>query len=544
MRSEEAGSGALAAVLLAALLHYAWCLAALPSFVGYDVDGHMHYVATLLDEARLPHPMEGWSTFHPPLYHALVALVTLPSAPAWSPLAVGAMSALPVLGMGAAAFFVIRGLGFAPALAVVATGTLLFTPCVQLAATTIGNEALGAFFCALALAAAVRLQRNPRDARVAAATGLALGLALATKSSALLVAPATALPFLRRDLDRRGLRAALALVIVTGLLAAPIYLRNLALTGTPLPMTRELPIVAVNEQQLTIRERRPSDYLWLDPAVFADPIVADPGAPRGLNPAMTNVWGLAYASTWYDAHALRVSQTHRRTAVAAGRALLVLGLVPTALLLLGFGLALRDLASRGVRARDAPLSVAALLGLVGFVAFTARVPTTAAVKGAYLLPFALPAAVFFARGVAAFGPTGRRLALLGASLAALGTAVLFAPGVWLPVRPERREAPSMPPALAAAAAEIDAASAGRWRGIQVEMEPPATVVWRLETLGFSPVASSPTAAWCGYLGRAMQRHLPRQRWRAVFAQEGGPEHSACQGRGGTLGPIDAAGRQG
>jgi hypothetical protein len=531
VRSERRSSLALGgAVLAAALACYAWNLATLPPLTGYDADGHMHYVATLLDEGRLPHPLEGWSSFHPPLYHLLVAWIARDSVPVWNPIAIGAVSALAALAIGAIAFAVLRRLSAPPPVAAVASAVLLFDPCVLLAATTVGNEALGAAFCALALAALTGLQRDPRSLRLAAAAGVAMGLALLTKSSALLIAPACIVPFLRRDADRRCLRAAALLGGIALLLSAPVYLRNLALTGTALPMTRERPLVALNERALTIRERRASDYLWIDPGALADPLVPDPDAARGLNPHMTSVWGLAYASAWFDAHGLRVSEIDRPTALAAGRLLLALGAIPTALLLLGFALAWRDLGRNGSAARDAPLAVAGSSALLGFVAFTARVPTTAAVKSAYLLPVALCAPVFFARGVCALGPAGRRVALLCASLAPLASAVLLSNGVLLPIHSGSRDASPLPPRLAAVAAEIDAASAGRWRGIQLERAPDGTLVWKLEAFAYSPVSASRLATWCRYLDLAMRRHLPRRRWRASISQEGRPELSCDERR--------------
>lgn len=530
MPSERRSSLALGgAVLAAAFACYAWNLATLPPLTGYDADGHMHYVATLLDEGRLPHPLEGWSSFHPPLYHLLVAWIAAGSVPVWNPIAIGSLSALAALAIGAVAFGVLRRREAPPSVAAVATGLLLFNPCVMLAATTVGNEALGAAFCALALAALVGLQRDPRSLRLAAGAGVALGLALATKSSALLIVPACAVPFLRRDADRRCLRAAALLAGAALLLAAPVYLRNLALTGTPLPMTRERPLVALNEQALTIRERRVSDYLWIDPGALVDPLVSDPDAARRMNPHMTSVWGLAYASAWFDAHGLRVAQLDRQTALLAGRWLLALGVVPTALLLLGFARAVSDLASRGSAARDAPLPVAASSALLGFVAFTARVPTTAAVKAAYLLPVALCAPVFFARGVSMLGPTGRRIALWLCSAAGIAAALLLSGGVLLPIHGER-DTRSMPPRLAAAAAEIDAASAGRWRGIRLEQAPDGGLVWQLEAFAYSPVSAPRLSVWCEYLDRAMQRHLPRRRWSAVISQEGQPEPLHCGDR--------------
>lgn len=518
-RERLAPAAVLCALLLSGLLLYAWNLATLPPFGGYDDDGHLHYVATLLEDGRLPHPLEGWSTFHPPLYYALVALLSQGSAPVWQPARIGALSALAILAVAGLAFLSIRRLGHPLAGAAVAAALLLFTPCVQLAATMIGNEALAAGFCALALTGLLRLQRDPRDLRAAALVGVSLGLALATKGSALIVAAAAPVPFLRRGLDRGCLRAAALCAGLLLLLAGPVYLRNLALTGNLLPMTRGRPLVALNEQRLTIRERRATDYLWLDPAVLSNPLVPATGAPRGLNPHMTNVWGLAYASTWFDAHALRVSRLDRETAQGLGRWLLALGLVPTGLMLTGFGLALRELATKGSASREAPLTVAFGAGLLAFVAFTARVPTTAAVKGAYLLPVALPAAVFFARGVATLPPLARGVALLGSSLAAAAAALAFTNGVLLPVAGEAERARThASPRLAAVAETLDAASAGRWRRIQAQPTPAGVLVWRLEAFGYAPVTAARLAHWCGYVESAMQHHLPGRRWQAVFEQ--------------------------
>ncbi|MDX1437924.1 MAG: NADH-quinone oxidoreductase subunit N, partial [Anaerolineales bacterium] len=52
----------LSLVLLVALLS----LAGVPPLAGFDAAAHAGYVLTLVDEGRLPHPHEGWSTFHPP----------------------------------------------------------------------------------------------------------------------------------------------------------------------------------------------------------------------------------------------------------------------------------------------------------------------------------------------------------------------------------------------------------------------------------------------------------------------------------------------
>jgi hypothetical protein len=67
----------------------------------------------------------------------------------------------------------------------------------------------------------------------------------------------------------------------------------------------------------------------------------------------------------------------------------------------------------------------AIVGLAMLIAFTLKSASLAAVKGSYLLALAVPAAVFFARGVAALPDRARSLALAISLVAALAAAATF-----------------------------------------------------------------------------------------------------------------------
>ncbi|MGH0029129.1 MAG: hypothetical protein ACQGVC_05030 [Myxococcota bacterium] len=510
----------LGLVLLAALAVYAWNVATHEPFAAYDLEGHMHYVATLVDLGRLPEPLEGWSSFHPPLYYALLAGLSLPAAPVWPVRWLEGVSVAAVLVVGASAFRVLRRLGHARPVAALAALVLLFLPSTQLAGTMVGNEALAAGFAALAALLGVGLHADPRSLPRAAGAALCVGLAMATKFTGLLALPAVAVPFLRRDVDRALLVAAGVAAAIVLVLASGPYLRNWRATGEWLPMTRDREPVATVERGLTIRERRVVDYLWLDPAVFRLPTVhalAGGDGKAGLNPVMTNVWGLAYASAWYDAHEVRVPEDRRAAGARVGRGLLVLGVVPTLLLLLGAGVSLR----RTLRGSDpgAPLVGMAALGALAFVGFTLRAPATAAVKASYLLPCAVPAALFFARGLEALPAGLRRAGAFVSGTAALACAVAFASGVWLPVHaaPERARPAWLTPDLARVTDALDAASAGRWIGIGARNTPRA-VVWEMSARSHPPVGEAERRAWCGAIGALMADAAPSQPWRARFVQ--------------------------
>lgn len=433
---------ALAALLAVAAAQYAWNAWTVPPLTGYDAPGHAAYALTVVETGRLPHPLSGWSTFHPPLWYLLAAGVWKlldPLGPHAVVAGLRAIGAAAWLGAGAVAFYLARRLGVSPAAALVGTALVLFVPVAELSAVMEGNEALAAALAAGALPALVALQRDPGARRAAVAAGLFAGLALATKFTALFVAAACAVPFLRSGLGPRG-RSALALALLAGGLAAgPTYLRNLALLGTPFPMTRTRDPMRAVEASFEVRPRRLADYVSVDPAVLLRPTLyhLPPGPPPSppLNPAMTSVPGLTYAGAWYDALGHRLPFRVLRQGSPAGPLLLLLGLPPTLLALAGALGATREAVRRRLRSPDAPLVVMSLVGVATYLAFTWNAPSLAAAKASYLLPLAVPAAAFFGRALDALPRGLRGTALALSATAAVAAALVFTQGLLFPARP-------------------------------------------------------------------------------------------------------------
>jgi 4-amino-4-deoxy-L-arabinose transferase-like glycosyltransferase len=321
----------------------------------------------------------------------------------------------------------------------VAALVFLCVPSVQMAGAMIGNEALASGLAALALLPILSLQADPGRPGLALLAGGLAGAAFATKASGLFVLAACAVPFLRVDLDRSALRALAAAVAAAVVVAGPVYLRNLALTGSLFPTTGDVAAVRLTEDADVLRPRRAVDYLWVDPTCLVRPsihhVAGPPSPPPRRNPSMTNVWGLAYASTWYDAFGHRIPVAHHRDGVAAGPLLAILGVAPTVALLYGLALALRGAWRTRGRSRDAPLVAMWLTGLAAFVAFTWITPTLSAAKGSYLLALGVPGATFFARAVSVLGRRARGFVLAVASAAALVSAIVFSEGLVFPSIP-------------------------------------------------------------------------------------------------------------
>jgi 4-amino-4-deoxy-L-arabinose transferase-like glycosyltransferase len=411
-RSARVALGLLLALFAAQAL---WNAQAQRAFWGYDEGGHAGYALAIREEGRLPDPLSGWSSFHPPLAHALGAagwaLLERLGARA-SLLALRAPSLLGMLALCAGVYALARRVGASRELALAAVALCGALPVVQLAASMIGNEALAAGLSALALVALADLQRDPRRLGLALAAGACAGLAAATKYTGLWSVACCALPFLRRDLDRRGLRAGALCAACAVLLCAPVYLRNLAATGSLLPMTREREPMRSGEQLLVPGPRRVSDYFRVPLDCGSHPyvqVVAEGGLLAGIHPSMRSLPCLTYTGVWFDPFGVRATRRGLEDGMGWGVALLYAGLLPSLLTLAGFGvLALRSLRSRG-RAPEAPLLLLTALGLASFAGFTWLAPSLAAAKASYLLPLAAPAGAAFAQGCALLPPGARRV---------------------------------------------------------------------------------------------------------------------------------------
>ncbi len=430
-RHARARSAALAAVLLVTLVQSSWNALQVPPLKGYDEPGHVGYMLTIVREGRLPLPLEGWSTFHPPLYYLAASGIWRLAEP-WGPhallVALRSLGIAAALVVGAVAFRLLEDLGVGLPATVVASLLTIFVPVHQLATAMLGNESIVTALVALALFSLVRLQREPGHLGNALAAGVATGLALATKYTAIALLPACAAPYLRARLGPADRRGAAALVLATLVIAGPVYVRNWSLTGTPLPMTRTLEPMRSAENGFVLRPRRPSDYWRIPWSVFRNPTIYSPrpDAPGGtLNRDMLSVPGLVFAGIWYDPYETRVPHALRLQGSWLGAGLLASGVIPTLLCLAGFVAATSRMLETRFRTPDAPLTLFAWCSLVLFVVFTWRAPALVAAKASYLLPVVTPAAWFFCRGVALVGPRWSARSLAVSCVATLASLAVF-----------------------------------------------------------------------------------------------------------------------
>jgi Flp pilus assembly protein TadD len=384
-----------------------WNALAGPLMWGYDAWGHVAYALFLDLYEAVPWADQGWSYFHPPLHYVIGwALAGLGSGEALVR-GLSLVGSLASLGTAALAAWLARAAEpTRPELPLVAFAAVAFLPVQIFMSPMPGNQLTASFLSAVVLVSFIANERRLRPPLSGALlVGLWAALSMLTKFSGLLevlvVCATLALRCLLRGAWRetRGRAALRAGVVVTValLLSGPYYVRNWIEFGNPFQLSRDFALVTSVEKDQPPGRRTWRDYVRLPAATFSDP---NPLAPH----LVSAVWPSVYLNTWADtmresdvARALEAEREARRSTTWMG----VLGLIPTALALLGAGLALADIARGRRRPIYIPLLIESVASLAVFVVFSWRVPIWSALKASYLLGLSLPFAVFIARSVEA-----------------------------------------------------------------------------------------------------------------------------------------------
>jgi Tfp pilus assembly protein PilF/4-amino-4-deoxy-L-arabinose transferase-like glycosyltransferase len=379
-------------VLLAAV----WALLFLHNFpsvppaAGFDGPQHLDYVSYIQDHQRLPNAREGWEMFQPPLYYVICAkLLDLGRWKAFEPsgmmllrflsLAIGAVN-LALIFIGLRLIF--PG-AWKKALAGLVLAAFLPAQICLLHYTT--NETLSALFVTAALCLGLHLLRARQPWwGWYGVLGIALGLALLSKASALLAVPAVlgALAMklmLRRE---RALRVWLGAIVAPFLICVLIggwhYLRLWREYGNPFIGNWDTKVAALWWQAKGFHTA--GYYLSFGDALS-----------RPFCSGMHSFWDGFHTTLWGDGLLGGKTDFWSRPPwnydfMAVG---FVLALVPAALVLTGLMRALADCF------RAAHLSWLLLLSIgwlfaFGILGMSLKVPSYAQVKAFYGLPVLLP----------------------------------------------------------------------------------------------------------------------------------------------------------
>ena len=366
----------LAAALIAALALVAgWNAYRYPSGAGYDVAQHRQYADLLIHHGEIPAKGTHTEYYTPPGFYALAGAATVigEHVHAGDPYKLGQVLNWLVLLAAAGVLWLLARELFPGRvwLQLSALAYFCFLPVVLRVGAMFHPEPLSMLLTAVALLLAARtLKRRDYRWQVAAATGVALGVAQLVRAFSLWTFAAVVLAFAAA----RAWRPLVVVVLATALVTAPWYLRQAIKYGNP--------VFAVPTKHEPIWERRPARfYVGLGlPHVFTDPF-----RPQFVNEAIPTT----YSEVWGDYFGVWRGNRERQS---------LLGLLPTVLAVIGWLLLL----ARSLRSPQR-LAVALLpgLGLLGYLYFTVSYPTPDGdvLKASYMLTTAPAWALAFGYAV-------------------------------------------------------------------------------------------------------------------------------------------------
>jgi len=308
--------------------------------LGFDAVENVEYVKMLMTSWALPAPDAAWATSHPPLFYYCSALIgralMLFSKPEWLAQAIPLLASLAgVVTAALAVALVLRLASGDSKRALLAGGLLLFLPVNVYMSAMVNEEIFAALLTSAIVAAALwhSADTSARPLYEAALIGTLGGLALLTKLSGLLVIASVAAAWVVgawRSGTWRTAAARISVMLSAALLVGGwFYARNLLVYGYLYPQDLSLHAIMF---EMPPGERGLLDYLRLPLATLTRPQLLDPSL-------LHSVWGSTYVTLFFDGH--RHFLPHSVAASQAGRLLLLLGLLPTAAFVVGFG--------RGVR---------------------------------------------------------------------------------------------------------------------------------------------------------------------------------------------------
>ena len=363
---------------------------------GNRPDGHLGFIAWMVENGRLPlelNPLsEGHSVFYnPPFYHMVQAvfmklnLLVLPQSAALENLQI--VTFLCAFGTLYTTYQILRELGFSPRAVRTGLWMMCFQPMLHILGATLNNDMLMVFLAVRCCLFTVRWYRS-RSLRDIVRIGVYLGLGMATKLNCALLIPCIAFVFIYaffreapgRRLGYVGPFAAFLAVSVPEAVAWPVH--NLIAFGLPLNYVR-LPSEAI----------KVADYsLW---ARFGIP---DWFARRGifftgLRKYNHNVWmqtlstGLFDELTLFEDGTLMWYVCYLLLAAFAG------------LLVLGFGAALFKAFSRRDRVEKPVMAFLLSYGVIllfSYLKFCVDYPYMCTFNFRYILPILMLCAIGFA----------------------------------------------------------------------------------------------------------------------------------------------------
>ncbi|MCH2187851.1 hypothetical protein MK280_18505 [Myxococcota bacterium] len=376
----------------------------MPLPLGFDAHAHLAYIDFLLREGKPPTAAYGFSTYHPPAFHTLVAVLSwvtgIGPSSEWAaglyrlvPMAAG-WTTVWLTGRAARRLWPEEALR--PSIAIAVAGLL---PMNLYMSTYVSNESLHATWVSASLVLATEIILAPAWTwRRSLLLGVTLGLGLLTKFTSLALAPliagltASRLWIVDRQPMRRVLGGGGTLLLIAGCIAGWFYARNWLLFGDPVVWNLDVP--GKPTWWMLPGFRSANSYLRFGEAL-SYPFFS----------GFVSFWDGVYSTLWADglvAGMIRVSTRHAFWRYDYMTLIPVLALPATAAMVGGFfSFVFESFRTPDPRRKLVLSLLTSVLFVLSFSLFfiTLRLPFYAQAKAPYVLAGTLPLALCCAQGL-------------------------------------------------------------------------------------------------------------------------------------------------
>ncbi|MAJ58597.1 MAG: hypothetical protein CBC48_00855 [bacterium TMED88] len=376
----------------------------MPLPLGFDAHAHLTYIDYLLREGKPPTADYGFSTYHPPAFHTLVAVISrvtgIGPSSEWAaglyrivPMAAG-WTTVWLTGRAARRLWPEEALR--PSIAIAVAGLL---PMNLYMSTYVSNESLHATWVSASLVLATEMILASAWAwRHALLLGVTLGLGLLTKFTSLALAPliagltASRLWIVDRQPVQRMLGVGGALMLISCCIAGWFYARNWILFGDPVVWNLDVP--GKPTWWMLPGFRSTNSYLQFGESL-SYPFFS----------GFVSFWDGVYSTLWADglvAGMIRVSTRHSFWRYDYMTLIPALALPATAAMVGGFfAFVLESFQTPDLRRKLVLSLLTSVLFVLSFSLFfiTLRLPFYAQAKAPYVLAGTLPLALCCAQGL-------------------------------------------------------------------------------------------------------------------------------------------------
>jgi len=376
----------------------------MPLPLGFDAHAHLAYIDYLLREGKPPTAEYGFSTYHPPAFHTLVALISrvtgIGPSSEW---AAGLYRLVPMTAgwttvwlTGRAARRLWPEEALRPSVAIAVAGLL---PMNLYMSTYVSNESLHATWISASLVLATEIiLASAWTWQRSILLGVTLGLGLLTKFTSLALAPLIAGLTASRlwVVDRQPVRQALGvsgvLMLVAACIAGWFYIRNWLLFGDPVVWNLDVP-------------GKPT--WWMLPGFRSTDSYLRFGESLSYPffSGFVSFWDGVYSTLWADglvAGMIRVSTRHPFWRYDYMTLIPALALPVTAAMVVGFfSIVIESFRTPDPRRKLVLSLITSVLFVLSFSLFfiTLRLPFYAQAKAPYVLAGTLPLALCCAQGL-------------------------------------------------------------------------------------------------------------------------------------------------